>query len=133
MKTENVLSDKTGIRQLIFEIFSGQRHPVGMKSGTVSGGKEKRLPSMEPEQAQKLYGNDYNPKTDDKSTAFLGYEGIGPETGIFIDKDHALEYAIWRGLCGTWEDQEAFAEELRIAALNMYTGNWIERWSEADE
>ncbi len=133
MKTENVLSDKTGIRQLIFEIFSGQRHPAAMRVGEASGGKEKCLTSREPEQAQEFYWDDYNPKTDGKSTAFLGYEGIGPETGIFVDKDHALEYALWRGLCGTQEDQEAFSEELRIAALNMYTGNWMEKWGEADE
>lgn len=128
MKTKTVTADKIGIWQLAFEIFSGQREPVILKAGEVSGGKEKRLPSTEPEQAQQFFWDDYNPEGTDKSRTFLGYEGIGPEAGTFVDAAHAMEYALWRGLCGTQEDQAAFDEELRTAAMNIYTGNWVERW-----
>ena len=133
MNTKNVTVDMIGIWQLAFEIFSGQREPIVAKAGEVSGGNEKRLTSVGPEQAQRFYWDDYNPDGTEKSRTFLGYEGIGPEAGVFVDKDHALEYALWRGLCGTQEDQAAFANELRTAAMNMYTGNWMEKWSVADE
>lgn len=128
MKTKNVTADNIGIWQLAFEIFSGQREPIVAKAGEVSGGNEKCLTSSRPEQAQKFFWDDYTPESGNKSRKFLGYEGIGPEAGTFVDAAHAMEYALWRGLCGTQEDQAAFDEELRTAAMNMYTGNWVERW-----
>lgn len=56
-----------------------------------------------------------------------GYEGIGPEEGIFIPADIAFEYALERCLKGTEEDKKEFQEMLEEW---FYSGNWIKRSSE---
>lgn len=51
-----------------------------------------------------------------------GYEGIGPEKGIFVKKEDAYAYALERSTKGTEEEVRAFQEMLMEW---YYSGNWI--------
>lgn len=133
MKTENQEIDEISVWQLAIEILSGRREEISVRAGKVSGGNKKCLPGEEPEQAYKTNCHDYTPDHTEKSRVLLGYRGIGPEEGKYVKAEDALEYAVWRGLCGTAEDRNEFSDEIHAAAMNMYTGNWLEDWGVADE
>lgn len=49
----------------------------------------------------------------------LGYKGIGPETGTFINKEDAFRYAIERILAAPQEEKAEFEEW-------FYSGNYVE-------
>lgn len=133
MNTENREIDEISIWQLAIEILSGRREEISVRAGKISGGNKKCLPGGDPEQTQKLCRDDYNSDYTEKSRVLLGYKGIGPEEGKYVKAEDALEYAMWRGLCGTVEDRNEFSEDMHTAAMNMYTGNWMEDWGVANE
>ncbi len=51
-----------------------------------------------------------------------GYQGIGPEAGIFVETKDAYSYAIERCLYGTNEERREFRKMLTEW---YYSGNWI--------
>ncbi|MGL5437098.1 MAG: hypothetical protein ACRDBO_17260 [Lachnospiraceae bacterium] len=52
-----------------------------------------------------------------------GYQGIGPEAGVFVDMHEAYHYAIERCLYGTNDERKEFRKML---VEWYYSGNWIE-------
>lgn len=60
-----------------------------------------------------------------------GYEGMGPENGIFIPMEDAFEYAIDR--CINGPDREEFEKEFKETLVEwFYSGNWIKRKGECE-
>lgn len=56
----------------------------------------------------------------------MGFVGIGPEQGIFVEADVAYDYALNRCLRGTKAEQEEFKEEFKDRLVEWYySGNWI--------
>lgn len=51
-----------------------------------------------------------------------GYQGVGPETGIFVTAEDAYAYAIERCLYGSREERRDFKQML---VEWYYSGNWI--------
>lgn len=51
-----------------------------------------------------------------------GYEGIGPEKGIYIKEEDSLEFAVNRGLHGASDEKQEFKE---MVMEWFYSGNWI--------
>lgn len=56
----------------------------------------------------------------------MGFVGIGPEQGHFVDADKAYDYALERCLHGTKEEQEEFKKEFKDMLVEwFYSGNWL--------
>lgn len=59
-----------------------------------------------------------------------GYEGIGPEKGIYVKKEDAFSYALERLAQGTSQEWEAFKKAFEDW---YYSDNWIEIKEESHE